>query len=100
MHIETELDNDSAERLTRIQRQTRQDVAQIIGHALTLYDQQLQPLDCSEENETQSAKKSPLEILQEAGLVGYIKDGDPKLSTNYKTLVHQEIEERHERDRQ
>ncbi|KPQ33300.1 MAG: hypothetical protein HLUCCA11_18885 [Phormidesmis priestleyi Ana] len=100
MYIETELDSDSTEKLKRIQQQTNQDVAQIIGHALTLYDQQLQPSSHSEETETQSPKKSPLEILQEAGLVGYIKDGDPKLSTNYKTLVHQEIEERHERERQ
>lgn len=97
MYIETELDNDSAEKLTRIQRRTNQDIAQIIGYALSLYDQQLQP---SGHSETQTPEKSPLEIFQEVGLVGYIKDGDPKLSTNYKTLVHQEIEERHERERQ
>ncbi|MEL6352958.1 MAG: hypothetical protein AAFR58_14465 [Cyanobacteria bacterium J06627_28] len=100
MYIKTELDNDSAEKLARIQQQTNQDVAQIIGHALTLYDQQLQPSNQLEDTEAQPSKKSPLEIFQEMGLVGYLKDGDPDLSTNYKTLVHQEIEERHAREQE
>lgn len=100
MHLETELDNDSAERLTRLQQRTNQDVAQIIGQALTLYDQQLPPSNQLEDTEAQSSKKSPLEIFQEMGLVGYLKDGDPNLSTNYKTLVHQEIEERHAREQE
>ncbi len=43
-------------------------------------------------------RKSPLEIFQELNLVGCIKNGDPHLSSNYKYLVHQEIEDRHKRD--
>jgi hypothetical protein len=49
---------------------------------------------------SQEPKQSPFEIFQELGLVGCIKDADPHLSRNYKSLVHQEIEDRHNRDRQ
>ncbi|KPQ33028.1 MAG: hypothetical protein HLUCCA11_19910 [Phormidesmis priestleyi Ana] len=48
----------------------------------------------------QESKHSPFEIFQELGLVGCIKDADPHLSRNYKSLVHQEMEDRHNRDRQ
>lgn len=41
MYINTNLDDDRAEKLTRIQQQTNEDIAQIIHHALDLYYQQL-----------------------------------------------------------
>ena len=49
---------------------------------------------------SQEPKQSSFEIFQELGLVGCIKDADPHLSRNYKPLIHQEIEDRHNRDRQ
>ena len=100
MHIEIELNKNTAEKLKHIQQRTGEDIAQIISHALDLYYQQLQSQSQLELAETQPPKKSAFEVFQELGLIGYIKDGDPNLSTNYKALVHKEIEERHERERQ
>ena len=47
----------------------------------------------------QESKQSSFEIFQELGLVGCIKDADPHLSRNYKSLVRQEIEDRHNHNR-
>lgn len=96
MYINTNLDNDRAEKLTRIQQQTNEDIAQIIGHALDLYYQQLR----TQVKNHQPHEKTPLEMFEELGLVGCIKDGDPNLSTNYKSIVHQAIEEKHRREQE
>ena len=54
----------------------------------------------SDQQIAQASKQSSFEIFQELGLVGCIKEADPHLSRNYKSLVHQEMEDRHNRDRQ
>ena len=53
-----------------------------------------------DQNVANGSKQSSYEIFQDLGLVGCIKDADPQLSRNYKSLVHEEIENRHNRDRQ
>lgn len=100
MHIGVNLDPKSTKKLDRIQQQTSQNATQVISHAIDLYYQQLQSQSQLEIATAQLPEKSTYEIFQEMGLVGYIKDGDPNLSTNYKALVHKEIEERHEREQQ
>ena len=108
MHVATNLNDEQATKLTYIQQQTNQDVAEIVSQAIELYYEKIKPDEnpnsdkepASEDQEQSSSGKNLLEAFQELGLVGYIKDGDPNLSRDYKTLVHQEIEERYERDRQ
>lgn len=45
-------------------------------------------------------QRTPLEVFEELGLVGCIEDGPPDLSTNYKPLISQYIEEKYEREQQ
>lgn len=45
-------------------------------------------------------QKTPLEMFEELGLVGCIDDSDPDLSTNYKPLIHQYLQEKYEREQQ
>ncbi|MEO1402359.1 MAG: CopG family transcriptional regulator [Cyanobacteria bacterium J06635_1] len=88
MHIATEFDEDHAGKLTYIQQQTNQDITDILNQAIDLYYQQFQP-----------PEQSPLEIFQEAGLVGCI-DADPDLSSNYKTILRDQMKEKHEQEQQ
>jgi hypothetical protein len=96
MHIATDFDDEQAEKLTYIQQQTNQGIAEILSKAVDLYYQKIQP----SQQLPLTPRKSPLEIFKELNLVGCIKDADPDLSVNYRSLVHQEIEERHERNQQ
>lgn len=41
-------------------------------------------------------QKTPLEMFEELGLVGCIEESDPDLSTNYKPLIHQYLQEKYE----
>lgn len=96
MHIATDFDEEQAEKLNYIQQQTNQEIAEILSAAVDLYYQKLQP----SEQSNSTVQRSPLDIFQELGLVGCIKDADANLSRDYKTLVHQEIEEKHEKEQQ
>lgn len=83
MEIATQLDNDHAEKLAYIQAQTHQNVTEILKQAIDLYYQHLQP-----------TQKSPLEVLQEAGLVGCF-EGSPDLSSNYKSIIHEYLDQKY-----
>lgn len=83
MEIATQLDNDHAKKLTYIQEQTHQDLTEILNQAIDLYYERLNP-----------AQKSPLEILTEAGLVGCF-EGNPELSSNYKSTVHEYLDQKY-----
>jgi hypothetical protein len=83
MNIATELDSNHAAKLTYIQTQTQQNVDEILQRAIDLYYQQVQPM-----------QKSPLEVLQEAGLVGCI-EGSPDLSATYKPIVQEYVDRKH-----
>lgn len=96
MHVATDFDDEQAGKLTYIQQQTNQEIAEILSAAVDLYYQKLH----SSEQASSTAQQSPLDIFQELGLVGCIKDADANLSSDYKTLIHQEIEEKHAQEQQ
>lgn len=106
MNVDTDLNDEQVEQLIYIQQQTNQGIADILSHGLDHYYQTLALHEVTEQlldafiQGTLPPRKSPLEIFQELSLVGCIKDADPDLSSNYKSLVHQEIEDRYERDQQ
>jgi hypothetical protein len=81
MQIQTELDSDRTKKLTFIQQQTHQDTKEIIEAAIDIYYQNLQP--------------SAYDILMQNGFIG-CGSGDPDLSTNYKTLLQQDLELKHD----
>ena len=83
MEIAAQLDSDHAEKLAYIQAQTQQDVTEILNQAIDLYYEQLKP-----------TQKSPLEVLQEDGLVGCF-EGSPDLSSNYKTIIHEYLDQKY-----
>ncbi|ASC74164.1 hypothetical protein XM38_051390 [Halomicronema hongdechloris C2206] len=72
MDIVTQIDDNHAKKLAYIQQHTNQDLSEILNQAIDLYYEQLNP-----------PSKSPLEVLQEDGLVGCF-EGDSDLSSNYK----------------
>jgi hypothetical protein len=83
MNIATEFDDNHAAKLTYIQSQTQQNVGEILQQAIDLYYQQLQPI-----------QKSPLEVLQEARLVGCF-EGSPELSIEYKSIVQEHLDQKY-----
>jgi hypothetical protein len=87
MRIITHLDA-AANQLAYIQQHTGQDTEAILKAAIEKYDQQLQP-----------QQKSALDIFQDLGLVGCI-DADPDLSTNYKSVISQSLEQKYEQGQQ
>jgi len=88
MHAATDFDDEQARKLTYIQQQTNQDIAEILSAAVDWYYQKLQPA----QQRSPTAQASPLDIFQALGLVGCIQNADADLSTHYKSLVHQAIE--------
>ena len=88
MQIITQLDDDVANKLTYIQQQTGQDTEAVLKVVIEHYYQQLQPL-----------KKTALDIFQDLGLVGCI-DADPDLSTTYKSVISQSLEQKYEQGQQ
>jgi len=81
MDITIHLEAEQARKLEYIQQQTNQDAASVINRpiaeAIDLCYQNLQP--------------SPYEILMQNGFIG-CGSGNPDLSTNYKTLLQQDLE--------
>ncbi len=83
MNIATQLDDNHAAKLTYIQAQTQQNVDEILQEAIELYYQRLQPM-----------QKSPLAVLEEAGLVGCF-EGAADLSSHYKPIVQEYIDQKY-----
>lgn len=83
MQIEIQLSDDQARKLAYIQQHTQQDIFDLIDQAIEAQYQNLQP------------KKTPFEAFQELGLVGCI-EGRLDSSENYKTIVHQYLQEKHD----
>lgn len=83
MEIATQLDDNHAEKLTYIQQHTNQALSEILNQAIDLYYEQLNP-----------TTTSPLEVLQEDGLVGCF-EGDPDLSKNYKAKVYEYLDQKY-----
>lgn len=83
MYVTAILDDEQAGKLTYIQQQTNQGVEEIISKALDLYYEKVKSEAATLAMQSSpSSDKTPLEIFQELGLVGCIKDVDPDLSTN------------------
>jgi hypothetical protein len=85
MQLEIQLDDDSAEKLAYIQKQTNQDFSDAIKQAIEQYYNQIQTTQVSTV-QNQTTEKSALTLFRELGLVGCIQ-GDPDLSVNYKTKM-------------
>jgi hypothetical protein len=88
MQIITQLDDDVANKLTYIQQQTGQDTEAVLKAAIEQYYEQLQ-----------HPQKTALDIFQDLGLVGCI-DTDPDLSTTYKSVISQSLEQKYEQGQQ
>lgn len=88
MKVEIQLDGDRARKLAYIQEQTQQDLAELVGEAIDRQYEQLQ-----------APKKSTFEIFRESGFIGCIKDAPPNLSSNYKTVIHEYLEEKYRQGR-
>ncbi len=83
MNIATQLDDNYAAKLTYIQVQTEQNVDEILRQAIELYYQRLQPM-----------QQSPLAVLEAAGLVGCF-EGSSELSSNYKPIVQEYVDQKY-----
>jgi hypothetical protein len=82
MEIKTQIDSSHAAKLTYIQQQTQQEIAEILGQAIDLYYKQLKP-----------APANALQAFQEAGLVGFI---DADVSKSYRSEIHSYLTEKHQ----
>ncbi len=85
MEIITQLDPKYTDKIALIQKQTQQDLSEIIGKAIDLYYQTLQ-----------TDSLNALQLFQDAGLVGCI-DTDPSLP--YRAVIQEYLEQKQERDR-
>jgi hypothetical protein len=84
MEIITQLDPKYTEKIASIQRQTQQNLSEIVGRAIDLY---YQTLDIS--------TPTALELFQSAGLVGSI-DTDPSIP--YQTVIQEYLEQKQARN--
>lgn len=75
MEITIQLDSEHAEQLAYIQKHTHLDPVTVINQRIE-----------QEYAKLQASQPSPLQIFEEAGLVGCF-EGSPDLSSNYKSLV-------------
>lgn len=85
MEITTHIDPSYAAKLSYIQQQTQQDIAEILGQATDLYYEQLKP-----------SPTNALQAFQEAGLVGFM-DADP--SESYQSVIQNYLAEKHQQGR-
>jgi hypothetical protein len=86
MDITIHLEDEQIRKLEYIQQQTNQDAATILNRTLVAaLDQQYAQL--------QHHRETPSEIFQELGLIGCFT-GDPNLSTNYKAVILDYLDEK------
>jgi hypothetical protein len=84
MEITTQLDPKYTEKIASIQRQTQQNLSEIVGRAIDLYYQTLE-----------ISTPTALELFQSAGLVGCLET-DPSIS--YQTVIQEYLEQKQERN--
>jgi hypothetical protein len=87
MHITAQFDDDHADKLAYIQQQTNEEFGEILSRAIDLYYQQLQ-----------TPAKSPLDVFEEAGLVGCM-EAEPDLSSAYKSHIQNYLENKQSQSR-
>ena len=96
MEITTQLDPKYTEKIASIQRQTQQDLSEIIGQAITsLLRQTLRERRGSANDlyyqTLETSTPTALELFQSAGLVGCI-DTDP--SVPYRSVIQEYLEQK------
>jgi hypothetical protein len=84
MEITTQLDPKYTEKIASIQRQTQQNLSEIVGRAIDLYYQTLE-----------ISTPTALELFQSAGLVGCLET-DPSIP--YQTVIQEYLEQKQERN--
>lgn len=94
MDITIHLEDEQARKLEYIQQHTNQPAADVLNRAvqeaIELQYQELQ------HQELQSPVSDPLAKLRQSKWIGSIKDADPNLSANYKAIVSDYIEQKHD----
>ena len=93
MQIEIQLDEERARKLAYIQQQTQQDTTEVLQQAIDQSYERLVP------QTPQSAKKTPLEIFQDSGLIGSI-EADPTVSANSKSILREIIQQKFDRSQE
>jgi predicted metal-dependent hydrolase len=83
--ITTQIDPETTDKLTYIQQQTNQTLADILRDAIDSYYQKLK----------HQQKKTPFEILEESGFIGCCSV-ESDLSTNYKQVLGNELEAKYD----
>ena len=84
LEINTELNEETAEKLSYIQTATQEEINQILDKAIDGYYQQIK-----------SRKKTSLELLEESGLIGCLS-AESNLSTNYKQVLADTLETKYD----
>ena len=84
LEINTELNEETAEKLSYIQTATQEEINQILDKAIDGYYQQIK-----------SRKKTSLELLEESGLIGCFS-AESNLSTNYKQVLTDTLETKYD----
>jgi hypothetical protein len=84
MEITTQLDPKYTEKIASIQRQTQQNLSEIVGRAIDLYYQTLE-----------ISTPTALELFQSAGLVGCLET-DPSIP--YQAVIQEYLEQKQVRN--
>jgi hypothetical protein len=84
MEITIQIDAEHAAQLAYIQQRSHLDPAAVINHSIE-----------QEYAKLQAASSTPLQIFEEAGLIGCL-EGTPNLSVNYKSIISDYIAEKYQ----
>jgi hypothetical protein len=84
MRVNARLDSDRASKFNYIRQRTNQGTSEIMKVAINLYYERLR----------QETTVKPLQLLQQAGLIG-CAEGEPDLSVNYKQYLTESLNEKY-----
>lgn len=84
MRVNARIDSDRASKFNYIRQRTNQGTSEIIKAAIDLYYERLR----------QETTVKPLQLLQQAGLIG-CAEGEPDLSVNYKQYLTESLNEKY-----
>ncbi|MFN5387833.1 MAG: ribbon-helix-helix protein, CopG family [Pseudanabaena sp.] len=84
MRVNARLDSDRASKFNYIRQRTNQGTSEIMKVAIDLYYERLR----------QETTVKPLQLLQQAGLIG-CAEGEPDLSVNYKQYLTESLNEKY-----
>jgi hypothetical protein len=84
MRVNARLDSDRASKFNYIRQRTNQGTSEIMKAAIDLYYERLR----------QETTVKPLQLLQQAGLIG-CAEGETDLSVNYKQYLTESLNEKY-----